>query len=123
MKQNKEWSCICNCGLCCGPFPMDYGFWLTHRDKAKKCEMKFTVSTATPVSDRCPFLDDKNKCVVYDDRPLICRNFGIDPKLPCPFLKPNGSPRSDAGRKKIFRQAKRNVFREFGITQKDVNPY
>lgn len=121
---NKEWSCLASCpALCCGPFPMDYDFWIKFRDKAKKCELRYTFDKVYPLSEKCPFLGDDNKCVVYSDRPKVCRDFGLDPKLPCPFLKPNGNPRSDAGRKKILRLAKKTVFRHFNISQNDIKHY
>jgi Fe-S-cluster containining protein len=26
---------------------------------------------------RCPFLDEQNECSIYNERPLICRSFGV----------------------------------------------
>ena len=44
--------------------------------------------------DLCVFLDRNTKqCVIYNDRPLLCRAYGVDERLPCPFLMPDGSRR------------------------------
>jgi len=55
---------------------------------------------------RCPFLDRKIfKCKIYENRPNICKIFGtgIDPRILCPYYKPNGSLWSDAKRKQLER--------------------
>lgn len=60
----------------------------------------------------CVFLDRKTKlCKIYEDRPQICRDFGTgkDLLLQCPFLKPNGKPRSEAMKKRFKRQTGRIV--------------
>jgi len=47
---------------------------------------------------KCPFLDRKDfHCLIYEDRPDVCKMYGLSDKLPCPFIKPNGNPRSEAG--------------------------
>lgn len=33
----------------------------------------------------CPYLLTNKKCGIYDDRPLVCRFYGVVPGLPCPF--------------------------------------
>jgi Fe-S-cluster containining protein len=46
----------------------------------------------------CPFLQSGGEansvtgqkilaCKLYDKRPMVCREFGINPKVPCPFQK------------------------------------
>lgn len=32
---------------------------------------------------RCIFLNDENVCVIYKDRPKVCRIYGINKELPC----------------------------------------
>jgi hypothetical protein len=33
----------------------------------------------------CYHLDWKGQCSIYDDRPLVCRLYGVIPDLKCPF--------------------------------------
>lgn len=40
---------------------------------------------------RCQALSDDNRCTVYEDRPLICRLWGLVPSMRCPFgCEPEG---------------------------------
>ena len=32
---------------------------------------------------KCPKLDEKGRCTVYNDRPLVCRLYGASELLPC----------------------------------------
>lgn len=36
-------------------------------------------------SGKCLSLTSENKCAIYDQRPLVCRLFGMVKKLPCPY--------------------------------------
>jgi hypothetical protein len=42
-------------------------------------EPKLDVQT-----ERCNYLSPLGRCEVYDDRPWVCRAFGVDPTMPCP---------------------------------------
>jgi Fe-S-cluster containining protein len=35
-------------------------------------------------TERCNFLNALGRCEVYDDRPLVCRAYGVDLTMPCP---------------------------------------
>jgi hypothetical protein len=61
------------------------------------------------VGAMCAFLDEEYFCRIYADRPEVCRLYGIDPSLPCPWMKPNGKPRSVAGHKRAQREINRVV--------------
>jgi hypothetical protein len=70
---------------------------------------------------RCPFLDRINlKCVIYEDRPMICRIYGTgkDPRILCPYFKPNGNPWSEAKRKQLERIRDRMISRTLKETEK-----
>ena len=41
---------------------------------------------------KCGFLVDGG-CAIYEDRPDICRKYGIIKELPCPFLRQDGTKR------------------------------
>jgi Fe-S-cluster containining protein len=54
----------------------------------------------------CVFLNRETRlCSVYEDRPNICRAYGMSDNqdLQCPYFKKSGNPRSEASRKKIER--------------------
>ena len=45
---------------------------------------------AAPDSDACAFLDtDTLRCTIYDKRPRTCRDYGVNPQMPCQVLYPN----------------------------------
>ena len=45
---------------------------------------------------RCVFLNRRNiQCMIYEDRHMICRNYGVVPALPCPYLDMDGNLRSE----------------------------
>ena len=35
---------------------------------------------------QCAYLDD-GRCSVYEDRPVVCREYGVNPHLPCMYLE------------------------------------
>jgi Fe-S-cluster containining protein len=51
----------------------------------------------------CPFLDENYRCVIYSDRPWICKLFGTKEVkgLKCPYLKTDGSKRGREERKRL----------------------
>jgi len=77
------------CGECCGPVPMSV-------DKVAKykhlIDPYMVVSVGPdicmafdPRTNKCAFLSPFNKCMIYDDRPTLCKAFGrCDIHGPCP---------------------------------------
>ena len=107
--------CKENCGDCCGVVPIKKEVWEKNLAKAQR-NIKEVVEIEGEVyiiTDdlKCIFLSKRKKCVIYEDRPQICRNYGIgfNDALSCPFIKPNGSPRSPAMVKRIQRMINRDV--------------
>lgn len=107
--------CKENCGECCGIVPIKKEVWEKNLAKAQKhikevIEIRGDVYAITD-DIKCVFLSKRNKCVIYEDRPQICRNYGIgyDNALSCPYIKPNGNPRSPAMIKRIQRMINRDV--------------
>lgn len=37
------------------------------------------------LQDKCPYLV-KGRCSIYEDRPKVCREYGINPTMPCMYL-------------------------------------
>jgi len=62
-----------------------------------------------PPELKCVFLDENFKCMAYDDRPQICRLYGIHSDLLCPYMKPNGNPRSPGDQRRTQRKINRDV--------------
>jgi len=89
----------CGKAVCCGNIGFTKECW--DRNKQKVQVSNFVV-TPLPSGDLfvetpnnvCVFLDRQTKkCVIYEDRPNICKMYGTKEILPCPFLLPDGSPR------------------------------
>lgn len=52
------------------------------------------------ISRKCSKLSECGKCTIYNDRPLICRLFGVVKKMSCPFgCKPERWMTDDQARK------------------------
>lgn len=107
-------------GACCCSFELD-------RKIVAKNLNKFQVTPLRVIEEkdklrlitgdnRCVFLNRKtNACMIYEDRPDICKDYGIHPNLPCPYFKSNGRERTDADKKKHMRKIMQNVRRHEGL--------
>jgi hypothetical protein len=102
---------LCNAD-CCGPVPIPKELWEKVKAEAKKpfklLEIKGEVVPEPIEGLTCIFLQNK-RCTIYNDRPEICRDYGINQWLPCPFLKANGHLRSFANHKRTQRQINHSV--------------
>jgi len=95
--------CKKNCGDCCGAIPIHKKLWEKHRHLLPpKVFVTVIGDYIFPDSTMCVYLDENKNCMIYKDRPGVCRTFGSK-ELPCPFLKPSGKLRSIASKKKIMR--------------------
>lgn len=91
--------CKDQCGVCCGivPIPKDLAMELQSFSKVKPTEViEIKGSLFIFTKDMlCVFLDRKTKeCSIYSKRPDICKRYGIDPKLPCPYFDADGNRRN-----------------------------
>lgn len=115
---NKEFQCLENCSVCCGPVPFPKDIWKKFKHLAEKPDYVIRTSIAVfPVRKNmeCVFLINHN-CLIYNNRPQICRDYGIIAELPCPFLKANGNKRSPAQTKKI----ERNIGKKYDAFVKEA---
>jgi Fe-S-cluster containining protein len=93
-------------GSCCGPVPFTKELLEKHRDKIKvEIEKEFEQDKGIWIIPKdglaCVFLDRQTrKCLIYEDRPEVCRIFGEE-ILPCPYFKRSGNSRSKASMKKV----------------------
>lgn len=99
-----------NCSECCGCIPISKEVYTNNLDKIDQS----LVEEVLPGDElyvvthdfKCIFLNrEKNECMIYEDRPQVCRDFGThkNPLLMCPYLKPNGNPWSQAQHKRLAR--------------------
>lgn len=92
---------------CCGYVPMPKELWEKHKAKAQReyKEVEWNDETILPLTEdlNCPFLDKNYRCVIYNDRPWICKLFGTKEikGLKCPYLKTDGSKRGKEERKRL----------------------
>lgn len=106
-----SFNCLPNCGKCCGivpipkstyekhkdKLPIDHVLMLAPKDRRSSEEAVFVVAKGTV---QCAFLDPMKRCSIYEDRPWVCREFGVgafawtDPRMACPFLRPDGEKRT-----------------------------
>lgn len=69
--------CLPGCHDCCGPVPA------SHWEKNQLPAVPVAKRLAALAHLDCPHLGPQG-CMVYDQRPLLCRLFGTVESLPCP---------------------------------------
>ena len=99
--ENQGFKCISGCGECCGCVPLPPEIITKHIQKLQRPVIEILdvqdtdkgVIALTP--DRhCIFLSKERRCLIYLDRPKVCRVFGLTPTIPCWYIKPDGRKRS-----------------------------
>lgn len=94
---------------CCGFIVFDTELWTKCRDKVDKAGLLKVEhiegkTLAYTEDDKCPFLDrTKHKCRIYENRPEVCRNYGLKEDLQCSYIKMNGNVRSPAKQRRMQR--------------------
>ena len=66
--------------------------WATPYEIARTGEERFDRLTDALAGEPCPLLDDAGRCVVYDDRPLVCRMIGLGMVTPAGRVIENACP-------------------------------
>ncbi len=87
-------ACKGKCQASCGPIDAS----LTEREYFEKrsgkpfpevLNLKLELNAALQVmrsrNFTCPYLNPVGQCDVYQNRPLICRLWGVAPEMPCPW--------------------------------------
>jgi Fe-S-cluster containining protein len=92
-----------SCGECCGShiqFTEDIVTryqHILHDPQAVQVQNQNGSIQVWELDGYCTFLDrNTRKCNIYTDRPLTCRTYGLSDKTPCPYVRPDGTPRSAA---------------------------
>ena len=102
---------------CCGYVPMEKKFWkkFKHMAQVEVKVLKWNTGHVMPLTENlaCCFLDKDYRCVIYKDRPMLCKLFGTKniQGLRCPYLKPNGNKRGKKERKKLVGENNQNMAR------------
>ena len=120
MYMNTPFKCspeVVNCKAeCCGCFPMSVEL-LEQFDSFKQVQVQsiyyYTIdklSMALTKDEYCVFLNREIfKCMIYENRPAICRKYGTTEELPCCYFGVNGERRTRAGRRRARRIISKNV--------------
>lgn len=85
----SKFECL-NCGECCGPIPLVNSEFIKIRKAIKSIpiEERERIKKQGRNNLSCILRDVKNKrCIVYSNRPLVCKQFGQVHQLKCPKNK------------------------------------
>lgn len=118
---------ICN-NDCCGIIPINKTLYKLVRNKKYKkskitqildCPNNPTEIILITDDNICPFLDKEyHRCLIYDLRPKICRDFGVNhnnhPLLKCPYQDELGFLRTPKGSKQLSKEVN-NYFKELEL--------
>lgn len=96
------------CGECCGVVDLPKETVEKHKDKFQKkvvdtLDLKSGVLICTE-DGMCVFLSKEKRCAIYQDRPQVCRDYGVHPKLICPYINSLGAVRSKKGMERARRR-------------------
>ena len=111
----KEWRCLEGCQSdCCGivPIPIDVAKRNESKQQCKVSELVMLEKEVVPMTDdiKCVFLNRKTfKCMIYSERPTVCRLYGLIPRLPCPYMNYNGKERTPAKTRRMQRFISKKV--------------
>lgn len=91
-------------GCCCGIVPISKevaketeNLAQVKPEKVVEIEGKLYIITEDGL---CVYLNRKTKeCMIYDKRPMICRDYGLIDALPCPYFRKDGTKRGFTERK------------------------
>lgn len=120
---------LCN-GDCCGCVPFRKSLLDKHSDKIQKeidkiLPTQYEDEVVVASKDgMCIFLKDDKSCAIYEDRPDVCRRYGLDPALPCPYVNSKGNIRSKAKIKRTQRIIDHKIdakIKEIGIKKKWID--
>ena len=99
---------------CCGNVPIKKESYYKHffNQQRPVIEEKDLGDSIFPkTSDGiCAFLDNNYQCLIYDDRPQQCRDFGCTDKpfMACPYMHTNGKPRTKEEQEQYKIEMKKN---------------
>lgn len=91
--------CIPGCGKCCGCVPIQREIINKNRALLQRRYRRYDLEKGyiypLTADKHCIFLHKKTfKCMIYEERPEICRLFGVIPELQCNFIDMEGHKRT-----------------------------
>lgn len=99
---------------CCGIVPIRLDIYdkyklLAEDNIVEIIQLKGTQYVITK-DMKCVFLNKQtNLCMIYEDRPNVCKFYGLIGDLQCPYIKSNGNLRNPNQVKKMLRIMNHNV--------------
>jgi Fe-S-cluster containining protein len=121
-----EWKCIEGCKAeCCGIVPIPKELAKKHEKMAQVKAMEimpFGNNDIVPLTEDafCIFLDRKTKkCVIYEERPEVCRRYGLAEDLPCAYIDLRGKTRTPAKQRRMLRHINKEVGKTIEILEKN----
>ena len=117
-----KFKCKENCGECCGiiPIPKELAKRTEHLAQVKPKKVIENKGNLYIITEdiKCIYLNrETKKCMIYKDRPRICRLYGLIPVCPCPYFKINGERRGLTERKIIKAKIDATVDRIIQLVQ------
>lgn len=111
-------------GICCGiiPFPKELAMKTQNLAQVKPKQVIENKGELYIITEdmKCVYLNRKTKvCMIYEERPEICRIYGLISACPCPYFKEDGTRRGLTERKII--QAKINLTVDTALHQVGIN--
>jgi len=95
---------------CCTSFPIEKTLYVSHffnRQRTVTREEKIDEQHVLPITDDgyCCFLSKDYHCVIYDERPELCREFGKGSSdlMKCPFMDAAGKDRPEADKHRLLK--------------------
>ena len=99
---------------CCGNVPIKKESYFKHffnqqRPVIEEQDLGDSIFPKT-CDGVCTFLDKNYQCLIYDDRPEQCRDFGCTTKpfMACPYMHINGKPRTKEEQEHYKTEMKKN---------------
>jgi Fe-S-cluster containining protein len=112
-RQGESFKCLQGCNLCCEPLNFHPNFWEKYKHLALGVDEIYEVDgLILPIregSNKCVFLDGDKGCVVYEDRPIICRIFGLDSGIECPYYDCHGDLRKRDDRRFRVKEFRKGI--------------
>lgn len=111
--ENMICSAAAQCGAdCCDIIPLPVETFEKHWTLievpiVERIPLQGEVPHTLPVTQdyKCVFLDrEKLICLIHEDRPPVCNDFGVIPELPCPYFDTQGKRRPRAERRRVIRK-------------------
>jgi Fe-S-cluster containining protein len=95
---------------CCTSFPIEKNLYVSqyfNRQRPVIREDEIDDQFVLPITSDgyCCFLSSDYKCVIYEDRPTLCRDFGKGSTdlMKCPFMDSQGKDRSEVEKKRLLK--------------------